>query len=976
MTQKLSLIERLVSLTGRFGRARNGVNREVSVRVASVLPADVRRRLARQILWTKWSLIIERISNALWPGIAPLVAFLVLSVFGVWSVLPDWARWPLGGGLLVLGGAWLVRALLRVSWPSRADAVARLDVDTVRRDGASQPLSSFEDALAVPPDYLPSADKKSNQSDAGTAALWALHKKRLADQVAALHVPLPRGDIAGRDPYAIRVALVLALGIGVFLSWGQARPMLGISGFLSGGDADTTSVVAWVVPPDYTRMPPLYLTETDHPVARSSVVEHDGVPTYRVPQGSVFFARVGHSSAPKMKEVLLEPGTASLWGRLKTWFRPVHGAAKGGTAGAESVPAFAEVEPGQYEVSAPIDQAVRIDIKTGFTSAGRWAFRTIADQKPAIGFSDDISVSAQSALQVSYAVFDDYGVTAASAVVRRGDIPEAEQLPLSDRPSDVPAAAADGAEADARLTGDASQPFSSQSDAAYDNNWFDSERAALDRWLKAPLVLDLGLKTLRAKRGNGTFTDDLTAHPWAGLDVLVQLRAEDDLGQVGVSEVRPIVLPERPFRNPLARAVIEQRKYLALHPEETDKVARMLEALIAYPDVYAPEVPIYLGLHVAALKLSEIGSFAEFRAAHKMLWDVAVDIEDGGRERMAERMRELQKQLSDAIEQGRPQDEIDQIMQALQNMIGDYIAKLMEKTLEAMKNGEMPDINPDSQTMSSSDLQELMDAIEEMLRTGNMEGAMSALSQLMQALQGMQYALPSGEGQSPFSAPFSGNQELDNALTDLGEIINKQRNLMDETFREGQKGGPDGEQPNGQGGPRAGDPQQGGGGSQSSQSGDLQSGQNSLAEKLDETLKSLDGQGDVPQELERAERAMREAEEALRRGDMDGAVERQQDAIDQLREGTQSLAQDILNDRMRQFGRNGENGEEGPSRDLDPLGRPTARSGPEFGDSVDVPDKSELQRAREILDELRRRAGERDRPEPELDYLERLLPRY
>ena len=35
-----------------------------------------------------------------------------------------------------------------------------------------------------------------------------------------------------------------------------------------------------------------------------------------------------------------------------------------------------------------------------------------------------------------------------------------------------------------------------------------------------------------------------------------------------------------------------------------------------------------------------------------------------------------------------------------------------------------------------------------------------------------------------------------------------------------------------------------------------------------------------------------------------------------------------------------------------------------------------LQKAREILDELRRRAGERFRPEIELDYIERLLKRF
>ena len=65
------------------------------------------------------------------------------------------------------------------------------------------------------------------------------------------------------------------------------------------------------------------------------------------------------------------------------------------------------------------------------------------------------------------------------------------------------------------------------------------------------------------------------------------------------------------------------------------------------------------------------------------------------------------------------------------------------------------------------------------------------------------------------------------------------------------------------------------------------------------------------------------------------------------------------------------------SDDRDPLGR----SDGNYGDSVDagqdkVPLELERQRSREILDELRRRAGEQLRPKEELDYIDRLLKTY
>ncbi|MGB3864249.1 MAG: DUF4175 family protein, partial [Xanthobacteraceae bacterium] len=60
----------------------------------------------------------------------------------------------------------------------------------------------------------------------------------------------------------------------------------------------------------------------------------------------------------------------------------------------------------------------------------------------------------------------------------------------------------------------------------------------------------------------------------------------------------------------------------------------------------------------------------------------------------------------------------------------------------------------------------------------------------------------------------------------------------------------------------------------------------------------------------------------------------------------------------------------------DPLGRPLR--GRDLGDdfSVKIPGEIDVQRARRILEELRRRLGDPQRPQIELDYIERLLKGY
>jgi len=141
-----------------------------------------------------------------------------------------------------------------------------------------------------------------------------------------------------------------------------------------------------------------------------------------------------------------------------------------------------------------------------------------------------------------------------------------------------------------------------------------------------------------------------------------------------------------------------------------------------------------------------------------------------------------------------------------------------------------------------------------------------------------------------------------------------------------------------------------------------------------------DGFGDIPDPLGRAERAMRDAAEALRRQQPGEAIAPQTEALDQLQQAAREFAEQM---QRRLGGVNPGNDEVGATdsapRDRverDPLGRPMSNNGTYDQGNVKIPDLNPLQRAREILDELRRRAGERFRPEIELDYIERLLKRF
>ena len=130
--------------------------------------------------------------------------------------------------------------------------------------------------------------------------------------------------------------------------------------------------------------------------------------------------------------------------------------------------------------------------------------------------------------------------------------------------------------------------------------------------------------------------------------------------------------------------------------------------------------------------------------------------------------------------------------------------------------------------------------------------------------------------------------------------------------------------------------------------------------------------------LDRAGEAMGEAESSLGEGNADSAVGSQGRALDALRKGAQGLAQSMQQQMGQGLGpgRSGRLGQPRAQQETDPLGRPLR--GREYGDdyTVKVPGEIDVQRARRIIEELRRRFGDVLRPQEELDYIERLLKDY
>jgi len=503
-----------------------------------------------------------------------------------------------------------------------------------------------------------------------------------------------------------------------------------------------------------------------------------------------------------------------------------------------------------------------------------------------------------------------------------------------------------------------------------------------DRAGEPPLELALPLGGNAPKETHATATHDLTAHPWAGLPVWVRLAATDGAGQTGLSDTMDFTLPEREFHHPVARAIIEQRRILTRNPAtQRGPVSDALSEISAVPGAYNGDIVVFLALRAAVARLVFDTDPAAIGALQSLLWETAVRIEDGGLSLAQRDVRDAQNRLAEALDRDASDEEIRQLMDELQQAM-DRLMEAMEQNLrQALERGEqIPEIPPElaQQMMDTGDLQRMMDQMRSLAETGARDAARQMLSQLQQMMESMQMGAmqPMQQGQN-------------NAMTmmrQLQDLARQQQNLLDQSFQQSQEGMDGAANPSASGMPSPGGQNQGsqsprsrGAGRQGNSASPMMQRQaeqqEQLRRQLGEMMRQLGEQmGDIPAPLGRAERAMRDAREALQRGQPGGAVQPQTDAMDNLQQGLQSLAEQMMQQMMAMPGM-------GMTRQpmnrmgqgRDPLGRRSNSMGQGMGEDVKVPTEADVQRAREILDELRRRSGQFNRPQPEREYIERLL---
>jgi uncharacterized protein (TIGR02302 family) len=874
---------------------------------------DTAQRLRQLVRISRILTWLEAFWPRLWLPIGIGCAFLAVSWLGTWLALPIWMRAVGVLGFAILALVALISACRGMIWDKDA-AIDRLDRSL---PGDHRPISMLHDKLA------------GGTSDPVTMALWNAHQSRLAKMVDRVTLKRLETNMPERDQFGWRVVPVLGALAGLFVAGHEAGPRL-MAAFDWTGALPAQAqlrVDGWIDPPGYTRLPPIML----------DFAKAGDAGKLRVPDKSVIVLRIAGASE----------------------FKPE------ARAGLKALPEASQT-PGVKETRFQLIEDATLSFSGPRAPLGKFDLVLVRDKPPEISFTEAPKGNDRGGLVLTYRALDDYGVVAV----------EAQMSPVTKNPG---------------------------------------SRSLID----AP-PLPLTVPAADAGEEDVKSTLDLAAHPWAGARVNLTLVARDDAGQEGRSDTRSLVLPQRAFSKPLAKALVEQRRRLVMDVTERRRVQMSLDALLIAPEEFTKETGTYLSLNMITGQLRRARTDMQLIDVVESLWTLALQIEDGDLSDVERQLQAAQERLQQALERGAGEEEIKKLTEDLRRSMDRFMREFAQRMERQLRNDPQnaQRLPENSRNLTQRDMSDMLKRIEELAKRGDTEEAQRLLEQLKEAMKNLQMARPGQQDQR--------RQQMGEAMQDLDRMTRDQQALRDETFRDGQnraernarpprqrdrqQQGQRGQQPGKQG--QQGQNQDGqdqDGQDQDGQDGDggemgqgnqqdgqpsLKDRQKALRDRLGQLQRRMRGLGMPNQDgLGEADTAMQDAESALGQGEGGPATDAQARALDALRKGMDNMAQ-----QMQRGNQNGEDDGDGTEQALggepnpnergransrtndgerdDPLGRPNRTRDWAQG-NVKVPDRdmSAQDRARRVLEELRRRLGESLRPQDELDYLERLLKR-
>ncbi len=857
-------------------------------------------------------IVLEQLGPALWPALGVFGLALLAALLDLPAHVPPMLHAALLAALALGLGFLLWRGGRGLVWPDREALERRLE----RASGlAHRPLA----ALADQPAPLGAASE----------ALWRAHRDAVRARIGRLRSGWPHPGLARHDRFALRAALLVALAAALVIAGPEAptrirRALSPDLVFAAGRPAPLLE--AWITPPAYTGRAPVFLHAPGGAVS--------------VPAGSRLSVTLsGRASVPRLlvngQSVALKP-----------------------------------LDHDSFAIDVVLRASGRIAVRQGWTTRGAWDVSVIADTPPSVAFAAPPGPRPpRPELRVPWQASDQYGL---KALALRLSLPSRPEAPASDIPLPLPGTSPKSAHATAIL--------------------------------------------------------DLTAHPWAGLPVTARLLAQNEAGLEAESEPAALTLPERHFKNPIAQTLAFVRKSLSLDPGARLGAIALLEQTAQRTALFGTDYGGWINYSAIEALLRRNPAPAAVAEAQARMWQLALHFEEGRTGETERALEAARQELRDALERRAagekvsPKD-IDRAMQHFQEALAAHLQALAEETKKAAP------LAAPATRVDAEKLRQMAEKMREAAQAGRMDEARAELQAIEHMLSALRNARAHPRDPAREAAREAARKRQREEQDGLRDLVRQQGALLDRAQARAEGNDEENASPLTQPGglpaaPLSPPREQGAqdGASRSSAQQTDQRAEMALRQALRAFRRKLGATpgaaqppagGEAPASggglhqqnadanFDEADMAMRQAGAELGQGEDGAAANSEQEALSALMKGGEALARaeaeargdgdqnaDQEGEGENQLGQSGGEERDGQGDGSDPEGASNARrarhdplgraveqgsAGADEANDVSVPDTMEQARSRAIEDELRRRAGERERPAEELHYIDRLL---
>lgn len=962
-----------------------------------------RKRLAnRRLRSAQISLYLETILKFIWRPLSWIALFFALMLLSVPDLIGN-AGWILTGitfwvGLFVI----LAKDIKTLKIPTKTDILKRSEQDN---DLPYRPIEILNDT----PAGIHSIAKKK---------LWTKIAERAEKDIKALKPSYPVLSSARWDQKGVRIMALIALMAGFIIAGHDSNDRLLRGLFPFGGLGSNTGLeyTIWVTAPDYTGYRDIVIDSENKDIS---------YPEITLAEGSEIKATINGLWGPAWFSLSHEYDELSLRFSATEHDSTIIDA----TIKDMNIPeghSLAQIELGEVEAqagaqTATIDTRVKAELKLQnlIRSFARYDVLYAADESPTISWAE----SGQFSGTKTDAIESDALENDNEAENTNGDSESetSETAPQTPDPfEELIAKTDDGHDRNYGM----SFPITMYDD--YGVKSIELHLSLAEDMTDKPLIDGQNVYTkpisTSARQDYATSSYfDLSDHPWVGLPVEVSIHAIDAAGQHAQTDKRVYTLREREFSQILAQRLVYLRKKLIWNGlEEAQRVAFDLTYQLDYPEDMRDDPAIWLQIRKTRDNLKRADDIEDIKKTIDDLWTIALDLEDMGLSKAARQLDRATSRLTRALRRDRTSDEDKfSLFKEYKESMKNYLDKLREfnENRDGIEGQITPDIMND--LMDPEPLEEMLNQMEDLAQAEDYE----SLEDMIANLQALLDSFARGGAMPPDL------EAMEMGLNVLQGLIDNQKALLSETdelaqlvpdsAKFPQKGFGEeipvpedlienwnaGEMPpapterdfksheqsddnhpkflpDGRPAPPMGMPS-------IEVPDDALTRQNPV---IDDSLPDTEQQGDIqevlrfvlgelmgelydytgkiPETMPLAELEMRNSTRELDKRRPDESVPIQEEVIRLLEQAQQDLQEQMQDQMEKRAGM-----QLGP-QNMDPLGRPT---GPDednlFSDDsdIEVPDSFERRRIDEILEYLRKHAGDPERSELEKEYFRRLL---